>query len=177
MKLLIVGTGAAIALAGGTMAMGAGSGQDGENMTAADVAAAAANSDIRPLPGEYRVNMTLLSIDIPDAPPQMAGMMSQIMSRSFEYCLTQEDVEQGFKEMTRKSQDGECNYQRFSANGGEIDAEMTCTTDGRTMTMEMEGTGTATSSDITMTMSGDMGMGPGSMKLRAVHERIGKCGG
>lgn len=156
---------------------GAVAAQDGENLSPEELDAMAANADIRPLAGQYRSNITLLSFDMPDAPPQMADMMSSMFSRSFEYCLTQEEVDEGFKSMTRRSQEGDCTFQRFNAAGGRIDAEMTCNADGRPMKMVMQGTGTPTSADITMTMSGDMGMGNGSMKLRSQHERIGNCGG
>lgn len=156
---------------------GAAANQDGAGMSMEQVEAQAASSNVRPTPGQYRSDVTLLSIDIPDAPPQMDGMMKKMFSRSFEYCLTQEEVDEGYKSMTRRSQDGDCTFQRFDTDGGRIDAEMTCNTDGRTMTMEMEGTGTETSADFTMTMSGNMGTGPGSMKLRAQHERIGNCSG
>jgi len=135
----------------------------------------AQGEEMRPQPGEYRSNVTLQSLDMPNAPPQVANMMRSMMSREFTYCLTPSDVEEGYRAMTSRSQEGDCQYDRFDASGGEILAEMTCRTDGRTIEMVMEGTGTPTSSDMTMTMNGDMGMGPGSMVMRVEHERIGEC--
>ncbi|NBC87960.1 MAG: DUF3617 family protein [Alphaproteobacteria bacterium] len=134
--------------------------------------------EMRPETGKYSADVTVQSVDIPGAPPQMAGMMTKMMSRRTTYCLTEEDVEEGYRAITRRSQ-GEgaedCTYDRFSMEGGALDAQVTCRVDGRTMTMTMEGTGTPTSSDITMTMNGDMGMGPGTIRMRVLHERLGPC--
>jgi len=131
--------------------------------------------EMRPQAGEYRSNVTLQSLDMPNAPPQVANMMRSMMSREFTYCLTPQDVEEGYRAMTSRSQDGDCSYENFDFSNGRIDAAATCRADGRTMRMTWEGTGSPTSSDIIMTMSGDMGMGPGSMTMRVVHERIGNC--
>lgn len=133
--------------------------------------------DARPMAGEYRSNISFLSLDMPGAPPQMADMMSKMMSRTITYCLTEAEIEEGFQAITNRStrDSEECEYERFNYTGGEIDAVMLCRVDGRDMRMEMSGTGSATSSDITMTMSGDFGMGDGSMTMRAQHQRIGDC--
>ena len=132
----------------------------------------------RPLAGQYRSTMTFLSIDMPGAPPEVAQMMGQIMSNTATYCLTEADIEEGYRAITNRSTRGgeECAYESFSYLGGQIDAVLVCKVDGQSMRMEMSGTGNATSSDITMTMSGDFGMGDGSMRLRSQHERIGECG-
>jgi hypothetical protein len=131
----------------------------------------------RPEPGEYRATITFQSIDMPGAPPQMADMMSRMMSNTVTYCLTEAEIEEGFKAITdRSTQEGqECSYERFNHTGGEIDAVMICNADGRDIRMEMTGTGGASASDFTMKMSGDFGMGDGSMTLRAQHERLGAC--
>lgn len=134
--------------------------------------------EMRPETGKYSADITVQSVDIPGAPPQMAGMMTKMMSRQTTYCLTEEDVEEGYRAITRRSQGkgtDDCTYDRFSMKDGELDAQMTCRVDGRTMTMNMEGTGTPTSSDITMTMNGDMGMGPGTIQMRVLHKRLGPC--
>lgn len=133
--------------------------------------------DPRPMAGEYRSDITFISLDMPGAPPQMADMMGNMMSREITYCLSEEEIEEGFRAITNRSaQDGaDCNYERFSYTGGMIDAAMMCRVDGRDVRMTMKGTGSPTASDITMTMSGDFGMGDGSMTMRAQHERIGDC--
>lgn len=132
----------------------------------------------RPMAGEYSAQVSFLSLDLPGAPPQMADMMSRLMSREITYCLTEAEIEEGYRSiLNRSTRDGgeSCTYERFSYSDGEIDAVMQCRVDGRDMRMEMQGTGSATSSDITMKMSGDFGMGDGSMTMRAQHQRIGDC--
>lgn len=130
--------------------------------------------EIRPLPGKYAADMRVLSVDMPDAPPDMARMMSSMMGRKFEFCLTPEEVEQNFRAILNRSQDG-CTYTRYNASGGKIDAAMTCDGGGNPINMVMQGTGSPTSSDVTMTMSGDMGMGPGTIKMRVINQRLGDC--
>ena len=141
-----------------------------------DLSAQQIDDQMRPMAGEYRSNLSLISVDMPDAPPQVADMMQQIMSREFTFCLTEQDVEEGFREALNRSQQGDCSYQRFRAVDGVIDAQMTCEGPaGEDVTMTLEGTGSPTSADFTMTMSGNLGMGPGSMVMRVQQGRIGSC--
>ncbi|WP_298467961.1 DUF3617 domain-containing protein [uncultured Erythrobacter sp.] len=163
MKTWILGAGA---LAAAFAIAGASSG---------DLAAQQLDDEMRPMAGQYQAEMTVLSIDIPDAPPDIAGMMTSMMNRKFKFCLTQADVDEGFRSVMNQSQQGDCSYSRFNATNGRIDAEMTCDAGGNPMTMVMQGTGSPTSSDVTMTMSGDMGMGPGTIKLRTQNRRLGDC--
>lgn len=161
--LLIGATGAAILGAAG--------------LSHSDAAAQIEPGAERPLPGQYRAQITFQSIDMPGAPPQVADMMRQMMSNTVTYCLTPAEIEEGFRAITNRStENGEdCTYERFSFQGGEIDAVMLCKVDGQSVRMEMTGSGSATNSDVTMKMNGDFGMGDGSMTLRAQHERIGEC--
>lgn len=139
-----------------------------------DLAAQEVVDEIRPLPGQYAAEMTVISVDMPDAPPNLAQMVVQMMSRKFEFCLTPEEVEQNFRAILNRGQDG-CTYTRYNASGGTIDAELICEGDEGPITMVMEGTGSPTASDVNMTMSGDMGMGPGSIEMRVVNRRLGDC--
>ena len=163
MKVLAFGSAAlAMAVAGASVSP--------DNLSAQEI-----DQDMLPLPGQYQADVSLISVDMPGAPPEMAAMMGQMMGRKFNYCLTEEEVEKGFQAIMNRTLDGECAYARFIAVDGKIDAEMTCKDDGRDMTMVMQGTGSPTSSDITITMSGEMGMGPGTIKLRTIHNRVGGC--
>ena len=132
---------------------------------------------VKPQAGQYRATVELVELEADNAPPQAVDMMKQMMSRSFEYCLTQEDADRGFEQMARESQDDSCTFDRFDVDGGDIDAVMNCQGDGgETMRMTMTGTGTETSSDMTMMMQGNIpGQGEGSMTMRTQHERIGDC--
>ncbi|NVE93532.1 DUF3617 domain-containing protein [Altererythrobacter lutimaris] len=152
---------------------------DGETISMEEVADRAESSAIKPEPGKYSLTMEVLEIDIPGAPPEAAEMMRGMMSQqSQDYCLTQEDVDQGFEQMARQGQDENCTFERFDISGGEIDAKMSCDIPGQgTMTMTMDGSATATSSVMDMTMQGNMtGMGESTIRMKASHERIGDCG-
>jgi len=133
------------------------------------------DESMKPQPGKYESRVELLSMDIPGVPANMMGMMKGAFERSVTICLTPEEVEQGYKDALRKSQDGDCRYESFSATGGRIDAEMICATDNGPMRMTMTGTGTPTTSDVTMMMKGNMGPGPGSLSMRVRQKRIGDC--
>jgi hypothetical protein len=151
----------------------------GETISHEEVAERARDA-IKPEPGLYRSNVELLEVDIPGAPEGMADMMKQAMGEANtanEYCLSQEDVDRGFEEMVKNSQNGDCTFERFDADGGEIDAVMNCKTpDGNTARMTMQGTGGPTSSEMTMTMESEVpGMGTANMRMKATHERIGDC--
>lgn len=138
-----------------------------------------AREAVRPEPGLYRSTVELLEVDLPGAPEGVADMMRDAMGSNAptEYCLTQEEVDEGFEEMARNSQNGDCSFERFDADGGEIDAVMNCNTgDGNTARMTMQGTGGPTSSEMTMTMESEVpGMGTANMRMKATHERIGDC--
>lgn len=154
--------------------------EGGENLSMEEVAARAGGAAIKPEPGQYRVSMDVLEVDIPGAPAEIADMMRSSMGgQSHEYCLTQEDVDKGFEEMARQGQDENCSFDRFDIDGGDIDAKMTCDLPGQgAMTMTMAGTATPTSSEMEMTMQGNMGgMGEATIKMKSEHERIGDCSG
>lgn len=133
------------------------------------------DEDMKPTPGQYESQIELLSMDIPGMPANMMGMMKGMFETKTKICITAEEVEEGWKDALRKSQDGECKYESFSASGGQMDAVMVCDTENGKMTMEMSGTGTSTTSDVTMKMSGNMGTGPGSMSMRVKQKRLGDC--
>ena len=145
----------------------------------AEAAEEARNSDIRPQPGQYRASMEVTEIEGDNVPAQAVDMMKQMMSRSFEYCLSEEDAENGFEEMAKQSQDESCSFEQYDIDGGSIDAVMICNgEDGGKIRMTMEGTGTETSSDMRMTMEGNIpGQGEGRMVMESSHQRIGDCPG
>lgn len=152
-------------------------GLNGE-LSTSDVAARARDA-VQPQPGRYRAVMEVIEIDIPGAPDGAGDMMRQMMDgQAREYCLTQADVDKGYEEMARQSQDGDCSFERFEADGGDIDARMVCTGQGPgAIEMAMTGTATPTSSVMNMTMTGNMtGMGESTLRMKATHERVGDCG-
>lgn len=160
-----------------------GSGQNegadnGEAVSMAEAVDQARSGQMRPEPGQYTATIEVLDVQIPGAPEGAAEMMRGMMSTTTtRYCLTQEDVEKGFENMVRQSQDGDCTFERFDVNGGTFDGRMVCNVQGQgTMTMTMHGEGTPTSSTVDMTMNGDIGgMGQSTIRMRAKHERVGDC--
>ena len=155
----ILGAGAmALGLVGGTIA-----------------AAQALDESMKPQSGKYSVSMTMVSADLPSLPPDMINVIKQTFEETRTICLTDKEAREGFRDAMRKTQDGDCSFDRFSASGGTIDAKMTCMTQDDPMVMTIKGTGTKTSSDVMMQMSGNMGPEPGSISMRVVRKRIGDC--
>ena len=106
--------------------------EGGENLSMEEVAERAQEAAIKPEPGQYRVSMDVLEVDIPGAPAEIVNMMRGNMGgQSHEYCMTQEDVDKGFEEMARQGQDENCSFERFDIDGGDIDAKMTCDLPGQ----------------------------------------------
>ena len=151
----------------------------GDSIDMKEAAARAKATAVKPQPGQYRVTLEVLDVNIPGAPANMAEMMKQAMGgQTHEYCLKPGDVDKGFEEMAKQSQEGDnCSFQRFDVAGGNFDAQMTCTNPGQgKMTMTMKGRGTPTRSEMDMTMQGNMtGMGDSTIHMKSTHERIGDC--
>ena len=133
----------------------------------------------KPQPGLYRSSLEIVKVDIPDAPPQIVDMLKGTMESAgdSEYCMTPEDAENGYREMVRNSQQGDCDYQRFDVTGNKFDAVMTCKgQNAEKVRVTLSGTGRETSSDMDMTMDMNIpGLGDGTIRMRSHNERIGPC--
>ena len=153
---------------------------DGEPVSMEE-AARRAEGIVKPQPGQYRATVEVLDVSLPGAPPQVREQIRQMQSagaRTREYCLTPEQAEKGFEEMVRQANtDDSCSFSKFEAEGGNIDAVMTCSRAGQgSGRMTMQGSGTRTSSDMTMTMTVDAPNGTQmNMKMRSQQQRIGDC--
>ncbi|KPP88256.1 MAG: DUF3617 domain-containing protein [Erythrobacter sp.] len=150
---------------------------DGGAISSEEVLERARAGTVRPLPGLYRSEVELVDVDIPGAPPEATEMMRGQMAQSNEFCLTEEDVEEGYRRMASEPQGDNCSFTKFDVDGGEIDAAMTCSDpDGGSMNITMQGTGGETSSEFMMRMAGNFGgSGEGSMTMKQSSERIGDC--
>lgn len=132
-------------------------------------------------PGQYRTTLEFVSIDVPGAPEGAVAAIERSMkerSSVSEFCLTPEEAAKGgFQQVAMNSNDADCRTERFDVDGGEIDAEMSCTgVDGSVARMTLRGTGTRTSSDMTMIVEGQqMGVAKGTITMRARNQRIGDC--
>ncbi len=169
-----------LALAGAALAAGCSGAGDADadgsgEVSLKEAAKKAEAGGLKPEAGLYKATITMTGIEIPGMPAEMAGHGAG-MTTTTEYCLTQEEVDKGFEEMMKRGQNGECSYERFNLDGGDLDAVMVCKTPEGTARMEMTGTATPTTSDFNATMAMNVdGMGEGTMKFVAKHERVGDC--
>lgn len=144
-------------------------------ITAKEVAAKAKAEGIKPQPGLYKATVTMTGLDIPGLPEGMEGHGAGATTTS-ENCLTAEDVDQGFEELIKQGQQGECSFESFNLDGGKLDAVMLCKTPEGSARMAMTGTTTATSSEYNATTKMNFeGVGEGTMNFTVKQERIGDC--
>jgi len=132
-------------------------------------------------PGKWHTEVTMLDIDVPGLPPQMAQQMKQTMGKmqehGFDSCLTEADVKrprEGFFAGDRNN----CRYDHFTMSGGKIDAALKC--NGRmseTVSMTINGSYSREAYDATMAMDVSGGPGGQGMKMRSksVARRVGQC--
>ena len=144
--------------------------------------AEAAGVPMRPQPGKYRATVKILDVSFPGMNPQMASRMKGMFGasgHSTEFCLTPEQANKGYEEMTKRAAEGNCTYDSFKADAGQLDASMTCqTAKGMTTKATMSGAFTPTGSSLKMTSETSGASLPGGgMHLQAevVNERIGDC--
>ncbi|HEX6661459.1 MAG TPA: DUF3617 domain-containing protein [Sphingomicrobium sp.] len=130
-------------------------------------------------PGKWETKVTLLDIDMPGMPPQMAQQMKRTMAKFQEHgytsCLTEADVKRP-KEDFFAGRNNNCRYDHFTMSGGKIDAALHC--EGKSnMTMVINGTYSSEAYDATMAMDvvgGPEGKGM-KMRSRSQSHRIGQC--
>ncbi|WP_088311582.1 DUF3617 domain-containing protein [Novosphingobium sp. B 225] len=144
--------------------------------------AAAAGIALRPQPGQYRTTIKIGDVSFPGMDQAMAGRMKGMFGaagHSTEFCLTPDKANMGYEEMTRHAAEGNCKYDSFKADGGAIDAQMTCqTAKGMTTKSVLHGTFTPTGSDLKMTTDTSGASLPGGgmhMQAQVISERIGDC--
>ena len=133
-------------------------------------------------PGRWESKVTVLDMEIPGMPPQMAQRMKQTMAKvqggTIDTCLTEEDVKRP-KEDFFAGHDKNCRYDHFTMSGGKIDAVMNCKgEDGGAMTMSVNGTYSSDRYEATMAMEMTGGH-EGGMKMKSHSEshRVGQCTG
>lgn len=124
-------------------------------------------------PGQWEATVTIQSMSMPGAPPQVAAMMKGKATRQ-SYCITKEQAAKGPQEMLK--QNPSCRFTKYSMSGGVISTAMTCSQNGGTMTVQANGTYTPTSFNMSSTalMSGRMSM---RMTSTSSGRRVGPCAG
>lgn len=137
---------------------------------------------VKPRPGLYRSSVKMIDFQVPGMPPaeaeRLKGMFSST-AQARDFCLTPEQADKGYREMTSKLAQGNCTYDKFEAEGGNLDAKLTCqTAKGMTATIAMNGTMTPEGSQIHMKMDQTMAAMPGKgikMEMDATSTRVGDC--
>lgn len=124
-------------------------------------------------PGQWEATVTVQSIDMPGAPPQIAAMMKGKATRQ-SYCITPEQAAKGPQEMLK--QNPSCHFTKYTMTAGVISTAMTCSQNGGTMTAQANGRYTPTSFNVSSTavMSGKMSM---RMTSTSSGRRVGPCAG
>lgn len=156
----------------------------GEGKTPAQVQqeAQAAGVPLRPQPGKYTTTIKITDVSFPGMSAQMAERMKGMFGasgHSTEFCLTPDQANMGYEEMTKHAAEGNCKYDSFKADGGTIDAQMSCqTARGMTTRSVLHGTFSPTGSDLKMTTdTSGAGLPGGGMHMQAevINQRIGDC--
>ena len=132
-------------------------------------------------PGKWDTTVSVLDVDIPGMPSEMAAQMKQTMGKmqehNFTSCLTEEDVKRP-KEDFFAGSNKDCRYDHFTMSGGKIDAALRCEgkPEGGAMNMTINGTYSRDSYEATMAMDVAGGR-EGGMKIRSHSEshRVGQC--
>jgi hypothetical protein len=156
--------------------------EDGDGKVSNQEAAAAADSMIKPEPGQYKTSLEMLEFDIPgmtdEMKTQMRTMMGGELAKGNTFCLTPEEAaSQGPQQMVENMAESNCSFAKFDVAGGNISADMQCTgEDGKASHVLMDGQMSSTGSNMTMTMDQDQGaVGKVHMKMRVISERTGDC--
>jgi hypothetical protein len=120
-------------------------------------------------PGKWQVSSTIVSVDMPGAPPMVAQMMAG-KTTTMTQCITPDMASKG--QTARPAKD--CTMTHASMLGGKISSEMVCQVGGGTMTTTDTGTFTPTSYDIQgkMVMTGKASM---TQVIKIAGKRVGDC--
>ena len=133
-------------------------------------------------PGKWQTKITLLDIEVPGIPPQVAQQMKQSLAKvheqTYDSCLTEADVKRP-KEDFFAGKSNDCRYDHLTMSGGKIDAALRCDAKpSGAMTMAINGTYSRDSYEATMAMDLSSGR-EGRMKMRSHSRsrRVGECTG
>lgn len=134
-------------------------------------------------PGKWKMDMTLVKLDIPGAPPEIKQGMEQMFSgmKGIEQCVTaeqiaKEDIEKSLSNAA--AQGSECTFDKKVIAGETIDIAGTCkSANGQTANLAIKGTSGKTAQDITITSTGlgPDGKTPMTMEMRMQAKRTGDC--
>jgi len=150
-----------------------------ENESAESVAAKVDEAGVKPKPGQWQSTMKIEKLDIPNLPAEAKAAMQQQLgaTQSFASCLTPEQAAKPSAEFFQGKKSG-CTYEKFTMEGGKIDAVMACAAGGQTQKMTMSGAYGAEAYDIRISANGEMQPGmPMAMTMAISSKRTGECTG
>ena len=176
-RITIIAAAGAVLLAGcsGSETDADGAQAVGDEISNAEVAAKVEAAGVKPQPGLYKSTVVMTGIDVPGMPPEMKGHGAGQTITS-DYCLTQAEVDEGFEELLKQGQNGECTYDSFNMTGGKMDAVMVCKTPEGEARMTMTGDTTPTTAEFTAQSKMNFdGVGEATLTFTGKHERIGEC--
>ena len=122
-------------------------------------------------PGQWEMISVTKSVEMPNAPPQVAKMMAG-RTTTVRRCITPREAADGGREMMKAKPS--CTFGRYIMAGGKIDAEMTCSQAGGTMTAVTTGTYTPTTMS-SMTRMSIKGPAPMTITTSMSGKRVGGC--
>jgi hypothetical protein len=135
-----------------------------------------------PQPGRYRASMTVKAVSFPGMSAGTAQQARNLFGgtgQASDFCLTPEDAAKGREAFFMRAVEGDCRYDRFTAEAGKLAATLVCQTGkGMTARSELTGTFTAISSQVAIRTTSEVPGGPeGSMVLETevATERLGEC--
>lgn len=150
-----------------------------KNESPADVAAKVAASGMLPRPGRWEGTLKLTSMDMPGMPAATREAMNKSLGavQRQTTCLTAEQAGKMDGSFFQKAAPG-CTYEKFTMEGGKIDAVMVCPPGAGPTRMAMNGTYGADAYDLKISGSGEMTKGVAmNMAMEVSSRRIGDCNG
>lgn len=152
---------------------------DLSNASASDVANEMKKKDVAFVePGQWEQTATLVAMEAPGMPPEIAEAMKQKMGSSqvHKVCITPEQAKNPREDFfTGPGQN--CSYEHFKWGGGNVDMKLLCKHPQATQTMAMSGTYEPDAYHMAMTMT-NQGSGPMenmTMKMKVDAKRVGDC--
>jgi Protein of unknown function (DUF3617) len=160
-------------------ACGSGDTVDMKNASAGDVAREMGKTDVAFVnPGQWEQTATLLEMNAPGMPAQVADALKKQMGTSQVHrtCLTPEQTKNP-KEDFFTGADKSCRYEHFKWGDGKVDMKLLCKHPQATQTMDLSGTYQPESYQMAMTVT-NTGSGPMenmTMKMTVDAKRVGEC--
>ncbi len=130
-------------------------------------------------PGLYRTTISVQKIEMPGAPPEIAGKIKAAMGKvqTSEHCMKPDQAAKGMAAMKEGMAKGKCTFDKFEASGGKVSSAFSCQAgEGMTMRAESNGTYSPTGSEVFIKVDSSAPAG-GSMHIEQTvkSERIGDC--